>query len=164
LPKRLATHLRTLDSREEKLDTLLENYEELCDPLQARSLEGSGKRIPESRRLQMPLVWKICYRDLDRCLLKMRVLAATPGVASPQFKAWFLNLNEWYFLADKRRVPTMRRDKKGREYQVTTANGPQYSVEIRRGGDPGLVLQGLTWLSLDHPNEIRLPSEVEKVA
>jgi hypothetical protein len=156
LPKRLATHLRTLDSREEKLDTLLEKYEEAQETLHS----GCGRDDSADGGLfLMPPVWNTSYRELERCLNRMRGLAGPEDLASLGFRLGFIAITNWYLRAKRKRAPLIRVDKKGREYHVTTANGPQYVILVTRTGNPTFVLKGLEWLSAEFVGEIYLPSE-----
>jgi hypothetical protein len=158
LPKRLATYLRPLDSREEKLDTLLEKYDDAQDTLYASTGAGEGGCVG------MPLVWNTSYRELERALKRMRDLAIPDDLASLGFRLAYTAVNSWYLRSVRKREPLIRADKKGREYHVTTANGPQYVIVVVRGGNPAFVLKGLEWLSEEFVGEIYLPKEFLAVA
>jgi hypothetical protein len=160
LPKRLATHLRTLDSREEKLDTLLEKYDDAQDPGYARS----GVRGGDGGDGLMPPVWNASYRELERCLNRMKGLAGPEDLASLGFRFGFIAITNWYLRAERKRAPLIRTDKKGRDYHVTTANGPQYVIAVTRTGNPTFVMKGLEWLSAEFVGEIYLPKEFLEAA
>jgi hypothetical protein len=159
--KRLAPHLPALDSREEKLDTLLDHYVEAQETIYS----GAGRDAADDAGVVlMPLVWNMSYRELERCLKRMRALAETAGAASPVFRSWYFHVNAWYLRAERKRAPMIRKDKKGRDYHVTTGAGPQFVLTVKREGNPGMVLMGLGWLSAEFEGEIYLPREFVEAA
>lgn len=145
---------RKLDSREEKLDTLLTHYTDAQETLQLG--DGPSGDSRGDRLLLMPMVWNMSYRTLEKLLGYMR---AVSDDGSPGFRAQYFHLCSWYIKPRAKRVPLMRRDKKGRPYQVVTGNGPQFELRTVREGNPLLVLEGLVWLAGHFPGEVYLPSE-----
>lgn len=152
--------MRVLGNREERLDKLLTHYTEARETLQLG--DGPGDSGGDSKLLLMPRTWNSSYRVLEGLLVYMRHLADSPGESSPGFRSRYFHLCEWYLRAEKRRAPVMRRDKKNREYQVTTANGPQFEIKTIRKGNPALVLLALEWLDGHFPGEIDLPDDLRE--
>lgn len=165
MPKRLAPHLRPLDSREEKLDILLEHFREAqASTGRAEIGDGSSPNGAESKELRYDVTWTASYQELDRVLHRMVALISW-GQCSPLFKTRFIHLRDWYLNAAPRRVPVMRMGKRGRVYQQTDQHGPKFEVEKWRGGaEPAIVMQGLVWVSLDFIGEPDLGELESKLA
>ena len=157
MPKRLVLELPQR-SREAKLDKMLTHYNDARETLFSKTGRGAG----EGGRCEMPSVWNDSYKELERCLKRMRELAEDAGAASPVFRSWYWNVCGWYLRSQKRRVPLIRRDKRGRDYHVVTGAGPQF-VMVVEGEDAlsaRMVVMGLGWISAEFAGEIYEPAEL----
>lgn len=148
MPKRLASHLRALDSREEKFDELLSRWQEAHDTLFMKNAPGSAV----GGVTLMPLTWNMSYRKLT---VVMDYMEAIADEGSSGFRDVYQHTRQWYWRGEWRRGDVFTRDqqtgKKRKVEQMVFRPGP--------GADPVFVLRGLEWVSGYFPGEPYLPKE-----
>lgn len=148
-------------SRQQVIETLLERYHDLVDPMQSRGVLGDGEHLP-----LMPATYTASVRELERLLGAMRedrlssLVALTTGErASVRSLHWHVSERYIRSLVRTRDVPVTRRAKGKRtvtvlERRVVTT----YSPKVRQV----LVDAAIAWLADNWAlrSEPMLPNEL----
>lgn len=136
---------RTLTGRQRIIVELLDRYDELVSPLQARNGHGDGEPLP-----LMPATYTASVRELERLMQRMR--AERPS-------QWW-HVNEHYIACTwvVREVPVRRKAKRGHVTELTRARVRRASPAVRAEK----VRRGVQWLADEWaaPFEPMLPQEL----
>lgn len=140
---------RLLSTKEEKIDELLDHFTDIQQTTFGRGGVGMG----EGGVIQMPEAWNQSYRELDRCLIRMRGLAADD--VTPSFRRSYLHLRGWYLTPKIRfRYRKVRKVHGKMVESFEPAGEPRDRVKlIDRQGHPSLVLMAVAWIGLEFQGE-----------
>lgn len=122
----------------------------------------TGARGGEGGDGTMPGVWNHSYRELDRCVTRMRRLAETPDLASPAFRKMYVNLRGWYLTCEK--MPKVSPQKTVRRGAEIVELPRTVRLHIKRHGELVVVLLAVAWVSAEFVGEPYLPRELLEVA